>query len=304
MVLLKASPDALLRGRRFRHFLSLDKLFLLNLFFGSLNERIPMIVLSLRHVQLLKVACILALLLICACQPKSSSDSNSPSSLGNQISRPPVEASPPNVDSPLTPDPVDPVVVPPAFAFESLVWESASRVQAKNWSTYLFNLISTDAKALLSAQDFPQFCPTYSSLSEKQKINVAGQLVAAITKYESGYNPLSRYHESTMGTDPVTGLPVYSEGLLQLSYQDAQWASFCPFDWSADQYLSETDPQKTILDPYKNLYCGVRILANQVQKKGLIILGSGAYWAVIKSNSAYQKLDEIKAIVRTLSFCK
>jgi hypothetical protein len=189
-------------------------------------------------------------------------------------------------------------------AYESLVWEAASRSQAPSWSQFVFTLIAGDAKALLAASDWNQFCPNYANLSQQQKINAAGQLIAAMTKYESGFSPVSRYQESTMGTDPVTGLPVYSEGLLQLSYQDTQWAPFCEFDWNHDQYLSATDPRKTILDPYKNLNCGIRILANQVQKKGRIILASGAYWSVLKSDSANQKISEIEGIVRSLSFCQ
>jgi hypothetical protein len=199
---------------------------------------------------------------------------------------------------------VPPTSTLPTASFETLAWEAASRPQAKQWSAYIFNLINGEAKDLLAAQDFAQFCPRYATLTRNQKINAAGQLIAAMAKFESGFNPLSRYHESTMGTDPVTGLAVYSEGLLQLSYQDTQWASFCAFDWSVDKYLSATDPKKTILDPYKNLYCGVRILANQVKNKGVIILGTGAYWSVIKSNSQYQKLSEIKAIVGALTFCQ
>lgn len=275
-----------------------------------------------KHFQIIRLACVLAIILICACQQNSSSK---PGGSGNQSQQNPATTTtttvtsttlkPPSITVTTTTlrtpptttmAPTTTTTLPPnpSANFESLVWESASRTQAKSWSQYVFNLVAGEAKALLTAKDFVQFCPNYASLTQNQKVNAAGQLIAAMTKFESGFNPLSRYHESTMGTDPITGLGVYSEGLLQLSYQDTQWAPFCAFNWSVDQYLSATDPKKTILDPYKNLYCGIRILANQVQKKGTIILSSGAYWAVIKSNSQYQKLNEIKAIVSSLSFCE
>jgi hypothetical protein len=67
--------------------------------------------------------------------------------------------------------------------------------------------------------------------------------------------------ETTMGTDPVTGKQVASEGLLQLSYQDVpNYGSvlkypLCKIQWSKDKSLSVTDPKKTILDPYINLEC-------------------------------------------------
>jgi len=192
---------------------------------------------------------------------------------------------------------------PDPFVYKPLLWEPV-RTGSEAWSAFVFNLIKGEAQALLSAQDFDVFCPNYANLSLDQKINTAGMLISGITKFESNHNPLSRFHESSMGIDPVTGEPVYSEGLLQLSYQDTQGYPFCQFDWEADKNLSATDPNKTILKPLTNLDCGVRILARQVQRQGTLILGSGAYWAVIKSNSQYSKIDEIAALVQTLDFCK
>ncbi len=107
-----------------------------------------------------------------------------------------------------------------------------------------------------------------------------------------------------MGTDPVTGKAVYSEGLLQLSYQDIEWAPWCKFNWSKDKNLSATDPRKTILDPYLNLDCGVGIMAQQIKKKGDIVVSSGVYWAVIKSGGKYQHVSEIQSTVKSLSLCK
>jgi hypothetical protein len=189
-------------------------------------------------------------------------------------------------------------------AHEKLIWESPFRPQAEKWSRFVHHLISTEASEILRAKDWKKFCPRYDSLNFSQKVNAAGQLIAAISRYESNFNPLARFREPGMGTDPVTGLPVYSEGLLQLSYQDVIWAPYCGFDWEQDKQLMLTDPQKTILDPFINLDCGVRILSNQVHRRGLIILGSGAYWAVIKSNSAHQKIPEIESIVSSLKICR
>ncbi len=256
------------------------------------------------HFRLLKCVLILSVMLLCACRQDGGSATNaSPSSSSATAPRDP--------QSPTNPDPEDPSTEEPTkeppvaeYAFEPLVWETASRPVAKEWSQYVFSLLKGVAKPLLSASDFSLFCPTYQSLNENEKINVAGQLIAGIVKYESGFNPLNRFQESTMGTDPITGQPVWSEGLMQLSYQDTQWASYCKFDWSKDRLLSATDPDKTILDPETNLNCGVQILARQIQSKGKIVLASGAYWAVIKSNNANEKIDEIASIVSSLSVCQ
>lgn len=190
----------------------------------------------------------------------------------------------------------------PPYLFKPLLWESV-RQGSELWSEAVFHLIQTEARSLLQAEDFPFFCPTFAGLSENEKVNAAGFLISAMVKYESRFNPLSRYQETTLGTDPVTGLPVWSEGLLQLSYQDTLAYPFCEFDWSQDKNLSATDPRKSILDPIQNLQCGVRILSEQVRKKGRLILSSGAYWAVIKKGSPYEKLDEIAGLVQTLDFC-
>lgn len=192
---------------------------------------------------------------------------------------------------------------PSPFEFQALSWEPI-RAGSKAWSAFVFELISTDAQALLEAQDFDLFCPRYSRLNWNQKINAAGMLVSAMARYESNYNPVTRFQETDQGTDAITGQPVWSEGLMQLSYQDMLGYSFCEFDWNADRNLAVNDPQKTILDPYRNLDCGIRILARQVQRRGLIAIGSGAYWAVIKTSYAKNKIKEIADLVQTLDFCK
>jgi len=215
-------------------------------------------------------------------------------------------------EDPVTPPPLPPPTIPiqppppdeeTPFQFEALMWEKA-KPGTKPWSTFTFDLLQTVATDIVKAQDMSRFCKKYSFLNDKQKINVAGQLIAAIVKYESGFNPLSRFAETTMGIDPITGKPVYSEGLLQLSYQDIQGWPFCKFDWAADKNLKVDDPKKTILDPYINLTCGVRILSQQVKRKGFIVVSSGAYWAVIKENGRYEKIDEIAAIVNSLKMCQ
>lgn len=208
---------------------------------------------------------------------------------------------PPPVTPPATPTPTPPSS---AFKMEPLSWEG-SRADAKNWSKYIFEMIRDEAFTdLHKARDIETFCPKYDSLNMEQQINVWAALFSGVAKYESGYSPVSRMQETTMGTDPVTKKPVFSEGLLQLSYQDTQWAPYCEFDWSKDKYLAATDPKKTILDPYKNLRCGILIMARQVRSKGAVVLSSGVYWAVLKSGGKYQQITNIANIVKKLTFCK
>lgn len=206
-----------------------------------------------------------------------------------------------------TPDQVDQYPAPttsPRPKSEALLWERGDP-QRGLWSNFVFALFRQEVRHVLTeVQDMEIFCPRYPSLSEDQKINVWGMLVSSIVKFESQFNPAERVLEPGMGTDVITKLPVYSEGLMQLSYQDITRWRFCRFDWERDRYLHSTDPRRTILDPYTNLECGVRILADQITRKKRIILSSQAYWSVLNAGSAYHKISQIAADVKSLSFCR
>lgn len=150
----------------------------------------------------------------------------------------------------------------------------------------------------------------FDRLGTQDRINFWVELIAAMAKFESSYDPSTRYTESTMGIDPVTGKQVVSEGLLQLSYQDElNWkkvlpAGVCDFDYTGDKKYAQTDIRRSILDPKNNLTCGIGILNRQIERYDKIAVSTGAYWSVIKSGSSYNKLTQIKAITNALSFCK
>jgi hypothetical protein len=149
----------------------------------------------------------------------------------------------------------------------------------------------------------------YDRLGTQDRINFWVQLIAAMTKYESGFNPASRMVETTMSIDPVTGKQTASEGLLQLSYSDGRnyqnvvAEGVCDFDYNKDKPYPVTDLRRTILDPKTNLTCGIGILNRQVQRDHLIAESKNAYWAVIKTDRSSNKLSEIRAITKALSFC-
>ncbi|MGZ3773599.1 MAG: murein L,D-transpeptidase catalytic domain-containing protein [Pseudobdellovibrionaceae bacterium] len=194
---------------------------------------------------------------------------------------------------------------PSTFTMSPLAWETSSHPERKQWSQYLEKIILENWNSLLTgASDISYFCPKYGSLDNDQKANVWAQLFVGIVKFESAYDPHSRMRETTMGIDPVTRKPIYSEGLLQLSYQDQLVYKFCKFDWSKDKNLSATDRNKTILDPYINLDCGVGIMAKQIARTGKIKVGSGAYWSTLKTNSSNNEISNITAMVRSFPLCR
>jgi hypothetical protein len=56
------------------------------------------------------------------------------------------------------------------------------------------------------------------------------------------------------------------------------------------------------MNPKINLEFGINILAKQIRRTGKVILINGVYWAVIKENGKYQKIDQITLMVRNLKF--
>lgn len=187
----------------------------------------------------------------------------------------------------------------------SLPWESSSHPERVGWSNFVYDLVGGELanKLLPGASDIQSFCPKYNTLTNDQRINFWGFLVAGVAKYESSWNPTTRFLESSMGTDQITGKQVYSEGLLQLSYQDEQWYPYCDFDWEHDKKLSVTDPQKSIFNPRVNLGCGLRILADQVAKKNQIAVSSGVYWSTLSPKNKNSKVSEIAKITKTMPGC-
>lgn len=196
----------------------------------------------------------------------------------------------------------------------SLPWESMNSSLVKGsyperaaWSDAVVSTIEQNWSSFSKAKDFRQVCPRYESLSKSEKIVAIANLFVWMTKYESSFNPTSRMVETSMGKDPITGKQVASEGLLQLSYQDEQWIK-CGFDWSKDKNLADKDPNKTIMDPIRNLKCGVRIMAGHAANDGSkrkdpkqsneVFLQS-PYWAVIRDGTSFVKKanGEWKAII-------
>ena len=193
----------------------------------------------------------------------------------------------------------------PTYKMEPLAWENDKYPERVQWSKFLQEILVTDWASLLEgSRDIKDFCPNYYKLNIPQRANAWAQIFAVVSLHESSYIPTRRMEEKTMGTDPVTKKPVYSEGLLQLSYQDTQWATHCKFDWKADQHLDPKDSSKTILNPYRNLYCGVGIMANQIKKRKDIALVTGVYWAVLKEGGRYTKIPEITKQVKAFKLCK
>ena len=199
----------------------------------------------------------------------------------------------------------------PALAdsnFISVTWDKKIK-SGKDWSEIIYSVINHEEPRYLEpniVQDIEIFCPNYRVITKNQRLNFWGQFFAALAEHESSWNPTSRYVEKNFkNKDSVTKESVVSEGLLQLSYQDEKsYGLNCGFDWAKDRLLSPKDPRKTIFNPYLNLRCGMKIMMHQLKKYGRLTLEKNVYWAVIKKNGQFSKIDKISATTKSLKFCQ
>lgn len=150
------------------------------------------------------------------------------------------------------------------------------------------------------------FCPNFDKV-DKKKFYAA--LLYGISKPESNYKRATMYLETSFTyLDNVTGLPVISEGLLQLSYQDSKNYSGCKFDYEKDQKLhfedwskrngktswTATNTERTLLDPYVHLHCGLHIVDRLMNSKKNpdeeMAVQLGKYWSTIRNGKDSQKV--------------
>jgi hypothetical protein len=132
------------------------------------------------------------------------------------------------------------------------------------------------------------FCPRFNTMSEVDKRAYWAYFFQALAGAEAGLQPTAdvRHTQPEVAVkDEVTKRRVRSEGLLQLTYMDADRYG-CDFDWEKDRQLPEKDPGKTILQPKNNLMCGVKILQTQLIDKGKPLVWGKSYWSTLQPGTA------------------
>lgn len=181
------------------------------------------------------------------------------------------------------------------------------RNESAEWTAIVRGAVSRIGKHMLQGtKDMDAFCPNYKNLDRENRLNFWAFLFAQMAKYESSYEPATRYVESGLGKDAVTGRKNTSEGLLQVSYQDSKYhKGGCQFDWNRDRNLSAKDHRKSIFNPRLNLTCGVQIMENQVRKYNRIVVNKGqGYWSILIKGHRNNKIAKIKAQTNQLSICR
>jgi hypothetical protein len=152
------------------------------------------------------------------------------------------------------------------------------------WDASIEKALPADLLSPQMGRKVREFCPRFGTISETDRRVFWAYFFQALSGAEAGLKATSdvRHTEPEVAVvDGVSHRMVRSEGLLQLTYEDAKRYG-CDFDWSADKHLAEHDPDKTILDPENNLMCGVNILENQLVAKDKPLLAHSSYWSTLR----------------------
>jgi len=151
------------------------------------------------------------------------------------------------------------------------------------------------------------FCPKWPKMLPEDRVMFWADLLFSMAGPESTWEPTAMFWEKSMGIDKATNLPIVSEGLLQLSYQDKLWYKDCRFDIKGEEEKFKKDwqnrsgrtswksiyPERSTLIPENNLHCGLviykKLLTNpKYSNKSFADIG-GMYWAVMRTHKSAHK---------------
>jgi hypothetical protein len=152
------------------------------------------------------------------------------------------------------------------------------------WDVIVEKALSPEMLSPRVARGVRTFCPRFANLDEADRRAFWAYTFQALAGAEAGLKPTTnvRHTEPEVAVeDTVTKRTVRQEGLLQLTYMDADRYG-CDFNWEQDKGLGEKSPAKTILTPENNLLCGVKILENQMLTQKKPLLTPSSYWVTLR----------------------
>lgn len=175
--------------------------------------------------------------------------------------------------------PTDPTSTAAPF---SLPWEINYPTRAA-WTQTLFKNIQSSELAQLELADVSILGTDYHKMTDDERVRRWCELCCRITLYESGYNPLSVYHEPPpLGVDSI--------GLFQLSYEDQQ-----NYDLPIAISKSNNDLKNALI----NIDVAVFIMKQLVVENGRIAgkvdgkwQGLARYWSTMRDGK--ESFAEIK----------
>ena len=165
-------------------------------------------------------------------------------------------------------------------------WDSKTP-HAADWSRFVVDALEQHGAELLACvpSDIRDFCPAFPG-DKARRARFWLFLLSCIAEFEnSSFNPDDKFTEAT---------GEISAGLLQLSIGDRR-------NYSCD-FTTEQD----VLDPAKNLSCGVRIMQKLVVQDNVISggadKGASRYWSTLRPNRTRRPLETIKQRCSAMTF--
>jgi hypothetical protein len=152
------------------------------------------------------------------------------------------------------------------------------------WDVIVEQALSPQMLSPAAARSVRSYCPRFGAIGDTDKRAFWAYTFQAIAAAEASLKPTTdvRHTEPEVAVkDSVSKRTVHQEGLLQLTYMDANRYG-CDFDWDRDKALPEKDPSRTILSPRNNLLCGVKIMENQILTQKKPLLSASSYWVTLR----------------------
>lgn len=195
-----------------------------------------------------------------------------------QTTKPAPAAAPQPITKPTPPTPIE----------EKKEELGSSKTWDPSWDAFIEKSLPPELLSAQAARAVRPYCPRFAQLSDTDKRAFWAYTFQALAAAEAGLNPTADVHHTQAPVnkiDPETHRLSHQAGLLQLKYEDAQRYN-CPFDYAADRHLPEHDPGRTILQPERNLSCGLLIMQDQIIAKGKPLVTRTSYWATLQPGTA------------------
>jgi hypothetical protein len=201
-------------------------------------------------------------------------------------------------DPPSPPPPPTPNPIPSPDAFPTgwtAAWSDTRRPERQAWTDHTYKQTQEIAVTALAKEfaDAKEFCPSFSKLNLRDRRAFLTVLLSAMAKYESNFNPQSKFEENFNDNN---GNPVISRGLLQLSVE------------SSNSYECKVT-SRSLHDANTNLSCGLRIISRWMSRDKRIgstvsgdHLGGARYWSVLRGSS--NSRPKIISYMRNQPKCK
>lgn len=176
-------------------------------------------------------------------------------------------------------------------SISKLSWET-NHPERSEWSGFLNKYINEKFSSLDKAQDFSRYCPKYKLLTKDQKVLAWSEFFVALSYYESAWNP----NDASVDVGIEGDRDTYSIGLLQMSVID-QESYHLPLGYKYND----------LIKPEPGLRLGIYIMAQQIEKQGLVCVSKNVYWATLscKLIARYEVNDEIaNRLQKNVGVCK